>query len=794
MPPSAKTEKDNLGEGFPAYNPSRRRETPPELKKPVPHYRHLVRWNDKQPVASLEERQMNHDLVVLRHALDLFLDLKMTESEALLMRGPQPVSADETTVPDYASVYPTAAQSASKAARNKDNETSLAEDDQKSSNCEEEDDSTSLSTEAQEKLSLGSSGESEKKGKGSKETRSMYYDLGRSIIQGMRAIATFDPDEIAMGMKLFEQTIKTADKQRKGSMLGMGSVKAVGSFVVGSIGAGSFKSMTRVQKHAELIFAEATILRAGLSVFYHMDLWMVLEEAINLRSAFTIIQGLKSFMDSVESELRAGKNIDHYQIDEHLVSGVTLSYSLYNIIISFLPDVIIKMLQFIGFPSDRDWGMAMLAACGDWDPSAAAAESPEEHQERLSSSANEGIRRQFCDMVPVIYHIIVSSFIPMKHVDFAYAKRINDYNLGLYPDSPFFIFFKGRHLQVSSKLDEAIATYRSVKAVGPRWHNFTHILVFEELMCAMMQADHDTACEKSRQLLKESRWSKCCYRYLTAITGLERGKSSEKKKINALMDKVEDGMQKIAGVNLFFETFCARKAKRYAKEGHLLLPSFDFMILWNSFDMMPPKSLKRALDIISDEVRRLKQLLPSKMKERESRPLAAKDQTIEAATGGYLSGMFSSKNASAKESKVGSYENFYDDYCLAHFLQGVVAYHLAFFPEEPFDAEMCALALESFDTVFRYAPLINDDTYTYYFSHYYKAKIWIHQGRLEEAEVRFKYLLGLTNTSVLGLPALLGGKGRNSLEVFLLLKTHSGQLDLEAAKTSADSGSVNSGK
>ncbi|KAF9964424.1 hypothetical protein BGZ70_006473 [Mortierella alpina] len=795
MPPSAKDSGLGQGDGFPAYNPSRRRETPPKLKKPVPHYRHLIRWNDKQPAASLEERQMNHDLVVLRHALDLFLDLRMAESEALLKRGPQPVSANGAEVSDYASLNPTAVKRASQASSDKDSRASVAEDDSKyGSSKVKENDQASLSTEAQEKLSLGSSSGSEKKAKDSKETRSMYYDLGRGIIQGMRAIATFDPDEIAMGMQMFEQTIKTADKQRKGSMMGLGSVKAVGSFVVGTIGAGSFKGMTRVQKHAELVYAEATLLRTGLSVFYHMDLWMVLEEAINLRSAFTIIQGLKSFMDSVESELRAGKNIDHYQIDEHLVSGVTLSYALYNIIISFLPDVIIKMLQFMGFPSDRDWGMAMLAACGDWDPSAAA-ESPEEHKERLSSSANDGIRRQFCDMVPIIYHTIVSSFIPLKHVDFAFAKRINDYNLELYPDSPFYIYFKGRHLQVTSKLDEAIATYKSLKPVEARWHNFTHISVFEELMCAMMRADHDTACEKSRQLLKESRWSKCCYRYLTAITGLERGKESEKKKINSLMEKVEDGMQKIAGVNLFFETFCARKAKRYVKEGHLLLPSFDFMILWNSFDMMPPKALKRALDIISGEVHRLRELLPNKMKERENRPLAAKDQTIEAATGGYLSGMFSSnKNASAKESKVGSYENFYDDYCLAHFLQGNVAYHLAFFPEEPFDAAMCALALESFETVFRYAPLINDDTYTYYFSHYYKAKIWIHQGRLEEAEGRFKYLLGLTNTSVMSLPTLLGGKGKNSLELFLLLKTHSGQLDLEAAKTAADSGSVYSGK
>ncbi|KAG0262821.1 hypothetical protein BG011_009652 [Mortierella polycephala] len=809
MPPSAKTEKDNeanQGQGFPAYNASRRQQPPPKLKKPVPHYRHLVRWNKDRVPDSVEEQQMNQDLTLLRHILDLFMNNKMAEAEGLLARGPVLVGEsgenEHKAEPSSSSSSSTAAQKAMETFGEKQQQQKEQQEDpeprhpqeksQESHHASGDDFSSVTSSSApsnngnKKSSSATSSSEGGKKGKESKEPMAMYFELAKGIIQGLRALVTFDPEEIELGMKAFEKAIKTADKQRKGSIIGLGSVKAVGSFVVGTIGAGSFRGMNRVQKHAELIYAEATILRSLLSVLYHLDVWMVFEECINLRHAFTIIQGLKSFMDSVESELRAGKNIDHHQIDEHLVSGVTLSYSLYNIIISFLPDIIVKMLQFIGFPSDRDWGMAMLGACGDWDPMAPP-ESSAEHAERLASSANDGIRRQFCDMVPIIFQVIVSSFIPMNHIDLGYAQKINDYNLELYPESPFFLFFKGRHLQVTSQLDEAVATYNSVQ-VEPRWHNLSHIFVFESLMCAMMQADHDTACEKSRQLLKESRWSKCAFRYLTAITGYERGDNTEKKKIDNLMEKVEGGMQKVAGMNLFFETFCTRKSKRYIKEGHLLLPSYDFMLLWNTFDMMPPKVLQKALDTISSEVSRLQAMLPQKMKNRESQPLAPKDQTIEAASGGYLGGMFSNKNAILRDSKVSDYENFYDDYCLAFFLQGLVAYHIAFFPEEAFHQGMCDLAMESFQTVFRYAPLINDDTYTYYFSHYYKAKIWIHQGRLDEAQTRFKYLLSHSNTNLLGLPALVGGKGKNSLELFVLLKVHSGLLDIETARTAAAGG------
>ncbi|KAF9399613.1 hypothetical protein BGX21_005916 [Mortierella sp. AD011] len=743
MAPSVQAEVDegvSHTNGFPEFNASRRRQPPPKLKKPVPHYRHLVRWNKYSIPESIEEQQLNQDLLISRQLLNLFFNAKMAEAESILAKGQIPVTEHQVDLHAFDGLQ---GASSSDLLQKTLDALGLTLEDIKDDNDDlpsETSSSAPSSNDGKKSPSIAPSTQG-KKNKVKKE-KSMYYGLGGAIIQGLRALVTFDPEEIEKGVEAFERAAKAADKLRKGTMIGLGSVKAVGSFVVGTIGAGSFRGMNRVQKHA-------------------------------------------SYMDSVESELRAGKNIDHHQIDEHLVSGVTLSYSLYNIIISFMPDIIVKMLQFIGFPSDRDWGMAMLAACGDWDPMAPP-ETPAQHAERLASSANDGIRRQFCDMVPIIFQVIVSSFIPMNHVDLNFAQMINDYNLELYPNSPIFLFFKGRHLQVTSKFDDALSTYKTAQAkIQPRWHNINHIFVFEELMIAMTRSDHETACENSRQLLKESRWSKCCFRYLTVITGYERGVTSEKKKIDTLMAKVESGMQTVAGMNLFFETFCARKSKRYLKEGHLLLPNYDFMLLWNTFDMMPLDVLGEALVKISTEVSRLQGLLPQKMKDRENQPLAPKDQTMEAFNGGYLGSIFSNKNALIKDSKVEGYENFYDDYCLAFFLQGVVAYHLAFFPEAAFDREKCELALKSFDTVFRYAPLIKDDTYTYYFTHYYKAKIWIHQGKLDDAQARFKYLLGLSNTNLLGLPALVGGKGKNSLEIMVLFKVHSGLLEIETARAAA---------
>ncbi|KAG0198000.1 hypothetical protein BGX28_008503 [Mortierella sp. GBA30] len=592
--------------------------------------------------------------------------------------------------------------------------------------------------------------------RGRNKPESMYYQFGKALLDALKAILTFHPDEIEKAMRSFDLTLKVTNKLRKqSSIVGLDTVKALGSWVVGTVGAGSFRGMTRIEKHAELVYAEATILRAGFSILYHQDFWSLLEETVSLRSAFAIFNGLKSHFDQVEQELKAGGDISEHYLDEHLVSGLIFAASLFNIAISFLPDTIIRLLQFVGFPSDRDWGLALLNTAGLWDPNRTEPDSELEFHDRLISQTNEGMRRQICDMAPIAIHLIAASFLPFRHVDYSFAERINNFNLHKYPDSMFFLFLKARHAQVNTRLEEAIAIHESIQ-VQPEWKNLKHACVFEQTMCAMMESDYGLACTKSRILLRESNWTKTIFRYLAAITTLRRGLPKEAKRVEELMRK----------------TFCARKANRYLNEGHrLLLPDYDFLVLWNGFDMMPLKSLRVALSNIMIEVERLEVLLPPSMLAIQDTPLPKGDYTIEA-TQGFLGTFMSGIHSLTRADKLQGYDHFYDDYCIAHYLLGLVSKHIAFYPDEVFHQEMCLLAIKSFKTVFRYAPYIKDDTYAYYFAHYNMGLILLQQGQPEMAEEKFKYLLSTIHPTLMGLPNLVAGKGRNSLEVLILAKAH----------------------
>ncbi|KAF9426242.1 hypothetical protein BGZ76_002845 [Entomortierella beljakovae] len=449
-----------------------------------------------------------------------------------------------------------------------------------------------------------------------------------------------------------------------------------------------------------------------------------------------------------------------------------------------MPNSVIKLLNLVGVPTDRDWGHALLCTIGQWDPNAPTFhESPWELQQRLQSRANEGARRQVGDIALTALHTIAASFLPFKYVDCEFAEQVINYNLMRFPNSSIFTYLKGRRAQVDTRLEEAIKIYDTAK-LQTEYRNVGHSMVFEQVMCGIMLQDHDLACTKSRVLLRESNWSKATFRYLAAITTLVRGLPHEAPRVLELMKKVELGVQSFCGVEVFTETFCARKANRFLNEGHLLLPDYDFLMLWNGFDMMPMVNLRVALSRIMVEVQRLEELLPASMKAIAEVPIPRGGYTLEASKG-ILNSIRSSIHTLTKADKVPDYEHFYDDYCLAHYLLGSVAQRIALFPEEPFDVDMCALAVKSFKTVFRYAPYIKDDTYTYYLSHYSIGIIMMSQGKLDHAEEKFKYLLNTINPTVTGLTTILAGKGRNSFEFVILGKSHSAMYLLNEDRASS---------
>ncbi|XP_025833679.1 tetratricopeptide repeat protein 39B-like [Agrilus planipennis] len=93
------------------------------------------------------------------------------------------------------------------------------------------------------------------------------------------------------------------------------------------------------------------------------------------------------------------------------------------------------------------------------------------------------------------------------------------------------------------------------------------------------------------------------------------GDDKEKSSIEALMKKVPQYKQRIAGKSLPMEKFAIRKAERYFSQNkHLVLPLIELMFLWNLFKILK-KNFRIAegiLKVIEKEEKKLEHTLSDK--------------------------------------------------------------------------------------------------------------------------------------------------------------------------------------
>lgn len=82
--------------------------------------------------------------------------------------------------------------------------------------------------------------------------------MGYSLIQVIKSLATFEPEDLESAIQCCKDSILIASLLRKKDH---GAFEAVGRLVKGSTSVGSIKGMNLVQRHAELIFAECTLLK-----------------------------------------------------------------------------------------------------------------------------------------------------------------------------------------------------------------------------------------------------------------------------------------------------------------------------------------------------------------------------------------------------------------------------------------------------------------------------------------------------------------------------------------------------
>ncbi|KAF7728019.1 hypothetical protein EC973_006784 [Apophysomyces ossiformis] len=518
--------------------------------------------------------------------------------------------------------------------------------------------------------------------KGRRKT-SMYHALGHSFILFLKSMMTFEESDVQLTLEALKRTIQLANDLRRS---GNGWLD-ISSWVKTSI-----PSMTSVQRHAELVHAEAYLLRALLNTIHDDSVMSFLRESLNIRSSYNTYCSLESYLKTGDG-------------DEHFQSGVALGVGCFNLILSMLPPSVLRVAEFIGFSADRAHGVAVLESVS-------------------RASTEQGLRRQLCDMVIILYHLVLSKMMPLNNVDEVFAQKLLDYNLERYPSGVFFVYFHGRQLASQGKLDEAKAAYHKAIETQKDWKQLQHMCFWELGLIGLAQQDWEKCVEMFDILAKESHWSKSVYTYLKALALYKQGKD-----VKELMKQVTARKQKIGGKSLPMEKFVSRKSRKFLAQDGLILPDLEMLSAFSVLDFIPEQQLLQDLDSI--------------------------DQTVDALD-----------------------QDAHDDICLAHYLRALVARTLT----EKYARDMRTLHQQSLDVVFAHAPKVQLDHYIYYFAHYEKARMLILDNQFNEAEAEIQVILRADEKGVYNVGAGPHAKNKYSLANGLVFKCHNAMTKIKSLK------------
>ncbi|WVQ98662.1 hypothetical protein IAU59_005793 [Kwoniella sp. CBS 9459] len=566
----------------------------------------------------------------------------------------------------------------------------------------------------------------EKEGEG----HHMYLQSAQGIIQALKGMMTFDSIDLANALEITKATAVTASALRRPTD------SIVSRFVRSGAAVARIKSMTPLERHAELVFAETSLMKAVLAIVSGGDWLGLVREALNMRNAHGIYHILQQYLDDVD------KNGYDDTIDMDFRSGVVLGSGTSALMLSLLPGKVIRIAEILGLAGNKDTALETLMSAGGWSRTR---DTP------AFDETNEGLRRPVCDLILLTFHLVISVLMPVSGVDIGMARKILAYNMRRYPDGVFFLYFQARLYTAQCQPEEANKSLQRALDQKLEYIQLQHMVLWDYACNHMMLSNWKGALDCFSILKDESNWSRCTYTYAAAAAIVQLaqegdGKSGAKiSEAEKLMHQVPRLTKKMVGKSLPIEKLVSRKARKFhSQNNRLFLPSMELAYVFGSLLNTPRRSLLDDwLPKVNSALKKLDEVEPA---------------------------------------QYGNGNEYWDDYCLGHFLRGMVQsvaryQNVEAAPEatrkaegDPSDQVLDEGAEKDYRAVIRHSPEVQLDHYILFHNYYELGRLYARRGDDEQAKECFEVVMSgkLPEHNAY----MAKAHGKYSLEGALLLKTH----------------------
>ncbi|XP_074593365.1 tetratricopeptide repeat protein 39B-like isoform X2 [Brevipalpus obovatus] len=409
---------------------------------------------------------------------------------------------------------------------------------------------------------------------------SLYHALGRATLCFFKGILTLEDEQIKTTMDALKHVSNLYQLKRRQ----MNSVSRV-------VWRPNYNQYTESEVHAELVYAESQLMHALMTFLLDQNLVSLVKGALKIRSCYQSYKECKSIMNQ-----RVNWASERSKI--HFESGVRMGIGTFNLMISHMPNKVLRLLEFVGFSGNRNIGFQEL---------------------EKSKNMNEGLRSPLSKLILLGYYCYIEHLFGLGDEDLTSAKEINSNCLKRFPNSAFFILFAGRINQLEGEIREAIQNFQKCIAIQNQWKQLHNICYWELLWCYTIKCDWKQAGKMAEILRAGCAWSPATYAYQSAVLrfmSLEDNPTKEQRaEIMELLKKVPSLRIRYAGKTIPAEKFAITTSERYVSGvKELVAPGLEFMYIWNIWAILEKdkKLVDPILDLIESKLSKLKHVLESK--------------------------------------------------------------------------------------------------------------------------------------------------------------------------------------
>ncbi|CAI5660854.1 tetratricopeptide repeat protein 39B [Oreochromis aureus] len=382
---------------------------------------------------------------------------------------------------------------------------------------------------------------------------SMYHALGYSSILVMQATMTFEHRDIQTAMATIKEALHTCQRFRKKNSM------------VGSL-SGLISKQSNLQEgemHAELCYAECLLQKATLTFVQDENMISFIKGGIKIRTSYQIYKDCQNVLNVTQDLASQSDSFRQFE------GGVKLGIGSFNLMLSLLPQRILRLLEFIGFSGNRGFGLSQLR----------------------EGASSHSLRSILCVLTLLFYHTYVSLILGTAEGNLVEAEALLEPYQQKYPKGSIILFYSARIAALRGNFEKARARYEECVSSQQEWKQIHHLCYWELMWTHSYQQEWEQAYHYADLLCKESRWSKAIYVYqkaaiLSMMSEEELKKTGEN--VVELFRQVEGLKQRLAGKSIPTEKFAVRKSRRYkaANPIPLVIPLLEMMYVWNGFTIV----------------------------------------------------------------------------------------------------------------------------------------------------------------------------------------------------------------